>query len=339
MLRLGLALCVLLSVASPVSGSIQKIADRIYYGGEIITADDARPWAQSVAVGDGRIIGVGPLAEVVRLRGAETELIDLDGRTLAPGFIDACGHLSRTGLQAVTANLLAPPEGHSRSIADIVKVLQQWRQVTFAAREFGLILGFGYDESQFDGARRLIRADLDAVSSELPVIAIHRSGSRSVFNSRALELAGMETAAPEDGERNGVLEGGAHRLALRRVLETLAEQNVTPLIDAAQELYARFGHTTAQDGRPGRAVLNAYSKLAAGGQFKIDVIAYPDAARNGGHALHSAFHSRNYMNGFRIGGMMLRFDGAPQAGAARLTARWPGAMPDGREDGTALFTA
>ncbi|MFW6027579.1 MAG: amidohydrolase [bacterium] len=320
MFPLRLALCFLLLLENPVLGSTQKIADRIYYGGDIVTADDTNPDAEAVAVRNGRIIGVGALAGIVRMRGADTELLNLDGRTLAPGFIDAHGHLSRTGLQAICANLLRPPHGRSRSVADIVQTLRRWKENP-RARKLGLILGFGYEESRFGGNRRLTRGHLDAVSTELPVIAIHRSGNRSVFNSRALALAGFRGGSREG--QDGVLEGTVHDFALRRVLDKLVKENVSTLIEAAQRLYIRFGHTTAQDSAPGPAALKVYSDLAASGRLKIDVVAYPDPLRDRDQALlPGPVRSRNYMNGFRIGGILLRFADPSYPWAARHGAPW-----------------
>ena len=59
----------------------------------------------------GRIVAVGTAADVMRLRGPKTRVIDLGGKTLVPGFIDGHGHISMVGFQAVSANLLPPPDG------------------------------------------------------------------------------------------------------------------------------------------------------------------------------------------------------------------------------------
>ena len=86
-------------------------ADTIYHGGPIITVNDRRPTAQAVGIKDGRIIAVGKQADVFAHRGDETNLVDLAGRTMLPGFVDSHGHTYLIGLQATTANLLPPHDG------------------------------------------------------------------------------------------------------------------------------------------------------------------------------------------------------------------------------------
>ena len=96
------------------------IADTLYYGGPIVTVDDALPSVEAVAVKDGRIHAVGTVAELEALAGAETRRVDLAGRTLSPGFVDGHVHINFLGLQAVGANLLAPPDGDVQTIDDTI---------------------------------------------------------------------------------------------------------------------------------------------------------------------------------------------------------------------------
>jgi len=89
----------------------QEIADTIYSGGPILTINDAAPNAEAVAVKDGRILAVGRLDEVAAHQGDQTQMFELDGRAMLPGFVDSHGHVVFGGLQALSANLLAPPDG------------------------------------------------------------------------------------------------------------------------------------------------------------------------------------------------------------------------------------
>lgn len=82
----------------------QEIAEKIWHGGPIVTADDARPTAEAVAIAGGRILAVGPLREVMAPNGAKTAVVDLGGRTMVTGFIDAqVGHGSASGWRIVNA--------------------------------------------------------------------------------------------------------------------------------------------------------------------------------------------------------------------------------------------
>src|SRR6056297_2542765 len=91
-------------------------ADMLYFNGTIITMDDQRPLADAVAVRDGRILAVGTEQEVLAGIGETTRRMDLQGRTLLPGFVDSHGHAYGIGLQAISANLLPPPDGDGADI-------------------------------------------------------------------------------------------------------------------------------------------------------------------------------------------------------------------------------
>ena len=93
-------------------------------GGPILTMNDAAMRAEAIAEADGIILAVGSRADVMKLKGPKTQVIDLKGRTLIPGFVDAHGQMMMGGLQAVSANLLAPPDGKVQSIADFVILSQ-----------------------------------------------------------------------------------------------------------------------------------------------------------------------------------------------------------------------
>ena len=98
----GAVLLAVLTGAATVTAA-QETADRIYSGGPILTMNDAQPGAQAVAVKDGRILAVGPLADMAVHRGPDTEAFDLAGRAMLPGFVDSHGHVVFGGLQALAA--------------------------------------------------------------------------------------------------------------------------------------------------------------------------------------------------------------------------------------------
>lgn len=307
-------------------------ADAIYFGGPIVTVNDAQPSAQAVAIRAGRIVGVGAKAKLMHeFKGAKTRLVNLKGQTMLPGFIDAHGHMSSVGLQAVAANALPPPDGRNNSIAALQKTLKDWAAASPLSPKYGLILGFGYDDSQFKEQRHPTRQDLDAVSTTLPVIVIHQSGHLSAYNSRALEMAGLTAASkdPQGGkirreagsqEPNGVLEETAHFVTLQKFLTKLGAGESLALIEAGQQLYMSFGHTTAQDGRTDPGTLRLLPMAAEAGKLKIDVVAYPDLAVSAEDPLlRSPWQGRKYRDHFRIGGVKLNFDGSPQGKTAWLS--------------------
>ncbi len=139
----------------------QDIADTIYTGGPILTIDDATPKAEAVAVKDGRILAVGTLSDMTSLQGDATTIFDLDGRTMLPGFVDSHGHVVMGGLQALSANLLAPPDGEVSDIASLQDTLRAWAEDNSeAVDKVKMIVGFGYDNAQLAELRHPTREDL-----------------------------------------------------------------------------------------------------------------------------------------------------------------------------------
>mgnify|MGYP000380301340 CR=1 FL=1 len=303
------------------AASAQEVADTIYTGGPVLTINDDQPAAEAVAVKDGRIIAVGDLAEVMTRQGDGTEIFDLDGRTMLPGFIDSHGHVVFGGLQALSANLLAPPDGAVKDIASLQATLRKWVEKNAeAVEQAGVIIGFGYDNAQLAELRHPTREDLDAVSEELPIMIVHQSGHLGVANSKALEIIGFDASTEDpaggvirrgaDGEPNGVLEEYAFFSALVPVLSQLGPDAFLAFAQAGSELWASFGYTTGQDGRSSASAVEALKAVAAAGKIPIDVVAYPDVleARDyiGEHT------SLEYADGIRVGGCKLTIDGSPQ---------------------------
>ncbi|WP_010324747.1 amidohydrolase [Marinobacterium stanieri] len=299
----------------------QDVADTIYLGGSIITINDAQPTAEAVAVKDGRILAVGDLATVTAYQANQTKVFDLDGRTLLPGFVDSHGHVVMGGIQALSANLLAPPDGEVTDIASLQDSLRTWaRENAEVVKQVQMIIGFGYDNAQLAEVRHPTREDLDAVSTEYPIMIVHQSGHLGVANSKALEMAGI-TAASENpaggviqrdanGEPNGVLEEYAFFTALVPMLGELGPEGMQAFAKAGAKMWASFGYTTAQDGRSSGGVVEALKAIDSTGDLPIDVIAYPDVLESQDYL--EANVSKDYTNHVRVGGCKLTIDGSPQ---------------------------
>jgi predicted amidohydrolase YtcJ len=105
-------------------------AEIIYTGGDIVTINDRQPSAEALAVKGGKILAVGKKDDVFKLKDDATKVIDLGGKTLVPGFLDAHGHFMSVGIQRSVANLLPPPDGKGDSIAGLQALLKEWRRAT-----------------------------------------------------------------------------------------------------------------------------------------------------------------------------------------------------------------
>ncbi len=314
----ALSLC--LSAAVPALA--QPVADSIWSGGPILTMNDKAMRAQAVAVAGGKIVAVGRRADVMKLKGPATQMVDLGGRTLVPGFVDAHGHVVVGGLQALSANLLAPPDGQVRDIASLQQTLRDWAQANAAAVEKAkVIIGFGYDPSQLKEQRHPTREELDAVSLEIPVLIIHQSSHLAAVNSATLKAMGYDASSkdpaggviqrkPGSTEPNGTLEETAFFLGAPKVLGGVGAEGFKAFAREGAKLWARFGYTTADEGRATPQTAEVLKQVAAEGGFANDVIAYPDVLMD--RAYIKANQSATFTNRFRVAGAKLTIDGSPQ---------------------------
>ena len=145
------------------TATAQPSADAIYHGGNIITVDDKNPMAEALAIKDGKIIAVSNKADVMKLRGDATKLIDLEGRTLLPGFIDGHSHFINCLQLSKQANCFAPPAGPGKSIPDVINAMKK-NQQQFKIPKGEFIIGYGYDPDATEEKREMTAADLDIAS-------------------------------------------------------------------------------------------------------------------------------------------------------------------------------
>ena len=308
--------------------AVANAADTIYTNGTIITVDPQESIAEAVAVKDGKILTVGSAEVVMATRGENTQVVNLQGKTMTPGFIDAHGHLKNVGFQALSANLLPPPDADVDSLAVLQEKLGQWGEGELSAK-LGWIIGFGYDDSQLAEKRHPNRDDLDAVSSEKPVFIIHQSGHLYVANSELLEMAGItaETDDPDGGviqrrpgsrEPNGVLEETA-LMPVLKVFPKIDGAGQRRMVREGIDAYTSFGFTTATEGRAFPSDVDLYTAMAEAGELEIDVVAFPDYWLGRDTVAGSPWLSRSYQGHFRIGGIKGNLDGSPQGKTAWLS--------------------
>ena len=210
-----LALAPGLQAVAASSTAAMAPADTIYLG-TVITMDPGAPQAEAVAVRGADIQAVGTRAELLRLRGPRTQVVELGTRTLLPGFVDSHGHLTAVAALIDQANLAPPPAGPVRSIAELQDALRrQIREQSIP--DGGWVLGFGYDDSLLAEKRHPTRDDLDAISPTHRIYVTHVSGHLGVASSSVLATAKIDAASvdPPGGvirrragsrEPDGVLE-------------------------------------------------------------------------------------------------------------------------------------
>jgi predicted amidohydrolase YtcJ len=306
-------------------------ADTIYFNGNVITLDSNELMAEAVAVKDGKILAVGDNETMMSLSNQDTHQVDLKGKTMLPGFVDGHSHLSGVAIQAVTANLLPPPDGPGQNIAMLQRTLRDFMATSEMVKQHSVVIGFNYDDSQLEEGRHPNRHELDAVSTEMPIMITHQSGHIGVYNSKALEMFGInaESDDPSGGiiqreagskEPNGVLEENAHFALLYKIIPPFTVKENVAAMKAAEMQYLSNGFTTIQDGKTDPTTLGLMAQYAADGGFTADVVVYADVAAMTDHTvLNGPLYSEDYVNHFRIGGVKLTFDGSPQGKTAWFT--------------------
>jgi predicted amidohydrolase YtcJ len=321
---LGSAAICLGSLATAVEafGQTATTADQIWHGGPIITMNDKAMRAEAVAVANGKIIAVGRRRDVLKLKGPHTQMMDLKGQAMVPGFVDAHGHVMMGGLQALTANLLAPPDGDVKSISDLQQTIRKWAEANASAiKRVNLMIGFGYDDSQLKELRHPTRDELDAISMDVPLIIVHQSAHLGVMNSRALEVAGItaDTKVPPGGvirrrpdsqEPDGVVEEAAFYASVGKLLPSVGADGLKAFAREGAKLWASFGYTTAEEGRSTPQTAALMKQVASEGGFLIDVVTYADALVD--REFIKANIGTAYTNRFRVAGAKLVIDGSPQ---------------------------
>ncbi|EPX56887.1 putative metal-dependent hydrolase with the TIM-barrel fold having protein [Cystobacter fuscus DSM 2262] len=302
-------------------------ADRIYRGGPILTMNDAWPQVEALAISGKRILAVGTWEELQTLVGEDTDVVDLQGHTLLPGFIDAHGHLMGWLLYWGTPNLAPPPAGPITCIGDILRDLRAYIQEK-AIPEGTLVLASGYDDSLLAEQRHPTREELDSVSTRHPICIVHTSAHLAVFNSHLLDAVGYHQAsdAPKGGvirvDGNGRPTGVVEEEAVNAYNQLMPEPNVPGLLETLGELqayYASLGITTVEDGlatAPGFQLLRAAADLRL---LYLDVVVFPKYTETEVVDQIPPLPGSQYLNHLRVGGVKITQDGSPQGKTAFLS--------------------
>ena len=261
---------------------VRPPARTAYVGGPVFTMDAANRVVGGLAVRGDRIAAVGSDAELrVWAATNRARVVELDGRALLPGFVDAHSHFPAAGVDAIAADLNAPPIGTVRSIDDLVARLGEWLP---RKGEGEWVFGVGYDDTLLAERRHPTRADLDRVSTRHPVAALHVSGHLAALNSYALEKLGITAATPDpeggrirrdvSGAPDGVLEERAAESAKRAIMDP-GIADALRVLRRGTALYLAAGVTTAQNGYATSAQIQSLSWLARLRLLPLRLVLWP----------------------------------------------------------------
>ncbi len=253
--------------------------DLIVINGRVETMDAGSSVVQAVGIRDGRIATLGTNDEVLAERHSQTTVIDADGRTVLPGFIEPHNHMVGYSTNLLEVDVRTPP---NRNIGDIVERLRE-RAAGTPPGEW--VRGRGYDDTGLQDMRHPTRHDLDAASTDHPIAIVHNSGHMLAANSTAIEMAGIhdETEDPPGGRigrfpASGVPDGMLYETAqalVHQLLPAYTEDDVRTGFVRAQDEYLRRGITTIHDASVGNArgvdIMGAYHRARQEGFLKFRV--------------------------------------------------------------------
>ena len=289
--------------------------DLVLVNAKIHTVDRARPSAEAVAVCGERVARVGDSADIRKLAGRATRVIDAGGRRLVPGFNDAHVHLMGGAAEIVGVDLRP-----AKNEADMASRLRQYVARLPKGR---WVTGGYWDHEAWPGQALPTRRLLDEATPDHPVFVRRLDGHMALANSLALKLAGVtrDATAPEGGaivrdaagELTGVLKDNAMRLVERAILPDTLEQAIEKA-RAALKHAASLGVTTIQDMTAGALELRAYQTLRAAGELTARIYSIQNHGIDG-------LQAGGIATGFgddwlRIGGIKLFADGSMGSGTA-----------------------
>lgn len=312
------------------------MATYAFINGEVITVDAENWICEAVLVERDEIAAVGSNEEILQLAG-DAEVIDLQGRTLMPGFIDAHNHLTHQGAAFNTVDFGYPAV---QSISDLRDAVGHAAENSAPGQ---WIRGWGLNYEKFSDGRMPTRWDLDDLSPDNPVCIVHVSGHNVLVNSLALELAGVDDSAPDpDGgkfvrDEQGRLTGYAYDAAQQLVIPTSVDvghhgpdigydlplEELVDDIDRACKAYLKVGITSVVDPQVTTREMPGYMAARKQGKLTIkttcmylsnhqDAINELGITDHIGNDLLSIGPMKYYCDGALIGGTALFYADEPR---------------------------
>lgn len=292
--------------------------EKIFYNGDIITMEETL-YVPAVLIKDQNIVALGTKEDLINQASSDVELIDLNGKTLMPSFIDAHSHFT-----GVAGALQKVPLGEATSFDDIKEAYHRFMTEN-NVKPGDWVLGVGYDLNLLKEKIHPTKELLDEIAPNNPAMAQHVSNHMGVYNTKALEALGitMDTPDPEggkigrdDGSLTGFLEENAHVFYLKKI--PLNAEDLIKCMFKAQDKYASYGITTAQEGMFVTELTDLYKYFASTDQIKIDLVGYVDIKTASQILPKLSDHIQKYNKHFKIGGYKAFLDGSPSGRTAWL---------------------
>jgi predicted amidohydrolase YtcJ len=291
--------------------------------GRIYTQDRARSLVQAIAILGGRIVATGSDDEMMAISGPGSEIIDLDGRCVIPGLVDAHVHFQSFSLALQRIDLAGSK--------DVQNALA--RVAAAAGNDPGndWLEGRGWNQAEWPGARFPTAVELDTVTGDRPALLVHRSGHAAWANTRALQLAAITASTPDPagGQIQRDTSGRPTGILFEKAIDLLddfvprpSENQTKEAMRLGQETCLRAGLTGIHD-FDGRTCFRALQALHQGGELTLRVVKNI-RVRYLDHAIGLGLKSGFGDEWLRIGGVKMFADGALGPRTALMLAPYEG---------------
>lgn len=277
----SLAFGALLTV-SPAAIAAAQPADLIVTNARIYTVDENRPVVDAMAIRAGRVVFTGPERLALTMKGPNTQVLSLNGRTVIPGMIDAHVHLLNLGNSLRNVDLV----GTATYDEVVARVAERAKTI----RPGAWILGRGWDQNDWPDTRFPTHEALSRAVPNHPVLLTRIDGHAALANADAMKAAGLTAQSQDpsggriernpDGSPTGVLIDRAMGLVSQSV-PAATKDEVKSAVQGAIKEVNRWGLTGVHDAGVGRAVIDAYEELAREGKYDLRnyvMVANDDAA-------------------------------------------------------------
>lgn len=278
--------CLLLLLVIVTSCSRQEPADIIFKNGTIYTVNEKQPTVEAVAVKGNKILALGSVEEVEKFKGEKTQIIDLQGKTMTPGFIEGHAHIMGVGYNELNLDLM--------NVKSYEEMVEKVREAAAKAQPGQWILGRGWHQEKWDvKPDKMVKGFqthqlLSAASPNNPVFLRHASGHAAIANAKAMEIAGVnqlsieslkqnsqeggEILRDELGNPTGIFSERSMSLIASKIPENTAETDAQALELAIKACW-RNGITSFHDAGAGRENIELFKQFQREG--KLGIRLYP----------------------------------------------------------------
>jgi predicted amidohydrolase YtcJ len=251
-------------------------ADLVIHNGTIYTLDEKQPTVNLVAVSNGKIAFTGKADRIESWIGARTKVLNLQGKTMTPGFIESHGHILYLGYAKMILDL--------STVKNYLQLVDKVSQAVAQSQPGEWIVGRGWHQSKWNPPPRPVvkgfqtHPALSKVSPDNPVFLSHASGHAGFANARAMQIAGVNPASvfaeggeiikTAAGEPTGIFTEKAQALITRHIPETTPQKTRRALKTAIDEILSN-GITSFTDAGSGREAISLYREFLDQKKLKI----------------------------------------------------------------------